>query len=162
MISRFICTLFCAFTLSTSANADSLPEIPMTDLDGETVSLADTAGTLRVINFWATWCPPCVKEMPSLARLHDRLEPINGQVIAINVGEELNQVEAFILERMDDTGMKIWLDVDGQAFGAFGLTGLPMTLIVNDQGEVVEKVLGIKEWDSDAVYNSLKLLAPTL
>ena len=113
-----------------------------------------------MINFWATWCPPCVKEMPALARLDAELRPHEGQVIAINVGEDAVSVEAFLLETLDENQMAIWLDTEGLSFTKFKLAALPMTLIVDQQGQVVERVMGIREWDSAETIAALLKLTP--
>ena len=159
MFTRLICSLFCAFAINASAESE-LPDINFTTIQGDPIHLDDTQGTLRVINFWATWCPPCVKEMPALARLDAELRPHEGQVIAINVGEDAVSVEAFLLETLDENQMAIWLDTEGLSFTKFKLAALPMTLIVDQQGQVVERVMGIREWDSAETIAALLKLTP--
>lgn len=157
MFARFVCLLSFVLALNASAQ-DRLPEINFTDLDQNSVALSDTTGKLRVINFWATWCPPCVKEMPSLSRLDNEIETINGEVIAINVGEDQTSVDAFLMENLDSTNMQIWLDQPGKSFKAFELKGLPITLIVDSEDRIIDRVLGEREWDSAETVERLRQL----
>ncbi len=158
MISRLLCIFFCVFTLGANAQSD-LSKLEFVTLNGDTLSLEETQGTFRVINFWATWCPPCVKEMPSLANLDAQLRPHNAQVIAINVGEDPVNVEAFLLENLHDTEMKILLDESGMVFNELGLAGLPMTYIVAPDGTIIDSVLGGREWDAPVIVEKLQTLA---
>ena len=146
--------------LSLSAQADNpLPDIELQTLDGESMLLSETNGKFRVINFWATWCPPCVKEMPSLAKLDEKLEAIDGDVITINVGEQQNQVEAFILENLEPNNMTMLLDPPGKAFPAFKLSGLPITVVVSAENQILDYALGEREWDSPEMVEAIKGLA---
>lgn len=146
--------------LSLSAHAENpLPDIELQTLEGESMLLSETDGKFRVINFWATWCPPCVKEMPSLAKLDKELESIDGDVITVNVGEQLDQVEAFILENLEPNGMTMLLDPPGKAFPAFKLSGLPITVVVSADSQILDYALGEREWDSPDMVDAIKGLA---
>lgn len=146
--------------LSLTAQAETLlPDIELQTLDGESILLSQTAGKFRVINFWATWCPPCVKEMPALAKLDLALEEIAGEVITINVGEQAQQVEAFILENLEPNEMQMLLDPPGKAFPAFNLSGLPMTFVVSADGKILDYAVGGREWDSPQMISAIKGLA---
>ena len=143
---------------SVYAQAGQLPPLDFKTLEGEPITLAAYDGEVRLINFWATWCPPCIREMPALGRLEEVVKG-HARVVAINVGDMSDQVEAFVLENFDGAEPEIWLDEPGAAFMTFRLEGLPMTLVLDKQGEVVDKVIGEREWDSESVVNYLKELA---
>jgi len=150
--------LLAAFTLTAQAEI-ILPDIELQTLEGESMLLSDTKGKFRVINFWATWCPPCVKEMPDLANLDEALESVNGDVIAINVGEEPDQVEAFILENLDPAGLTLLLDTAGKSFPVFELSALPMTLVVSADNQILDSAMGAREWDSPEMVQAIIGLA---
>ena len=146
--------------MSLSAQAETmLPDIELQTLEGESMLLSETSGKFRVINFWATWCPPCVKEMPSLAKLDAELAAIDADVITINVGEQQDQVEAFILENLEPNQMDMLLDPPGKAFPAFRLSGLPITLVVSADNRILDTALGEREWDSPEMVAAIKGLA---
>ena len=155
---RSLIPLLTAVTLSAQAET-SMPDIELQTLDGESMLLSETQGKFRVINFWATWCPPCVKEMPALANLDTQLESINGDVIAINVGEGLDQVEAFILENLEPAGLTLLLDPKGKSFPVFELSALPMTVVVSAENEILDYAMGGREWDAPKMVEAIKGLA---
>lgn len=155
---RPIATLLAALAISAQAQTP-IPNIELLSLEGESIMLSDTDGRFRVVNFWATWCPPCVKEMPALANLDSALESVNGDVIAINVGEDIEQVEAFILENLEPKGLTLLLDTEGRSFPIFKLSALPMTLVVSEKGELLDSVMGGREWDTPEMVKAIKDLA---
>lgn len=155
---RTLVPLLATLTLSVQAET-TMPDIELQTLEGESMLLSETQGKFRVVNFWATWCPPCVKEMPALANLDAQLETINGDVIAINVGEDLDQVEAFILENLEPAGMTLLLDQKGKSFPVFQLSALPMTVIVSADNEILDYAMGGREWDTPEMVSAIKGLA---
>jgi thiol-disulfide isomerase/thioredoxin len=134
------------------------PEVAFTDAEGRPASLADFAGKPTVVNLWATWCQPCLREMPSLARLQakfaDRL--IVAAVSEDRAGGKL--VNPFVAEhKLQD--LKIYLDPKGDVARAFEVRGLPTSIVLDRAGRVVGKVEGPTEWDSDQMT---AVLAPLL
>lgn len=135
------------------------PHTPtFTDLDGESVTLEHHHGQLRVVNFWASWCPPCVKEMPAFERLQQQLGDENLQVIAINVGESALQVRDFLETFEIQLSFPVWMDPDWQGFRTFELQGLPTTLVMSPSGEVLEVVVGERHWDQPEMTDPLRRL----
>lgn len=108
-------------------------------LDGETVSMADFDGQPLMINFWATWCPPCVNEMPLLQQYAERYQE-NLVVLAINAGEDPNQVREFISRHQLD--LTILLDPNGDAIDHFRVYGFPTTLFFDADGEMQSTHIG--------------------
>jgi len=131
------------------------PETGFTDTDGNPASLADFRGKPVVINLWATWCRPCLKEMPSL----DRLQTALGNKLAVAAVSEdhggAKRVGPFIAA-MGLQKLKIYLDPKSDVGHAFAVRGLPTSIVIDAQGRVVGRVEGAAEWDSEAMMAVLK------
>ena len=133
------------------------PETLFTDLDGKPASLADFKGKPVVVNLWATWCQPCLKEMPSLDRLQATLD---GKLVIAAVSEDrggAKRVSTFV-ETMGLTKLKIYLDPKGDVGHAFNVRGLPTSIVIDADGRVAGRVEGGAEWDSAKMMDVLKPL----
>lgn len=108
------------------------PDLKLQDLDGNEVSISDYLGKVILINNWATWCPPCKAEMPSLEAYYQAHKVDGFILIAIDAGDPATEVEDFV----QDYGLTfpIWLDPDGLALKAFMNNGLPSSYVVNREG----------------------------
>ncbi len=134
-----------AFTRTDGASGDntaaSEADVPFLYLDGSEGNLADFAGTPVLVNFWASWCPPCVAEMPDLERVHQLL---GDEVVFIGLNlQETNPAGAEAL--IEQTGVTYLLgeDPDGAIFARFGGIGMPTTVLMDDQGQVVTTHTGV-------------------
>jgi cytochrome c biogenesis protein CcmG/thiol:disulfide interchange protein DsbE len=117
------------------APGDPVPDVRVEAFDGSTVSLTDYVGTPLVVNFWASWCPPCVAEMrDAFEPLHDQL----GDRVAF-LGVDVQDTRAAAREVVERTGVTYELaaDPDGELFTAFGGFGMPTTVLVDADGRVV-------------------------
>jgi peroxiredoxin len=130
------------------------PDFTIEDMQGNTHSLADYRGKVLVVNFWATWCPPCVKEMPSLQRAREKLRNEDIAVLAINMGEQQQAIEDFIQKYPVD--LPILLDKDVNVADAWSVKGLPTTYVVNPDGEIVYQVIGEREWDDPDLLEEIR------
>ena len=121
------------------------PRFSLTDLNGEVHSLEDYAGRAVLINFWTTWCPHCVIEMPLMQELHESGQDI--VVLAINVQEKPEDVDAFI----SDAGytFSVLLDEQAQVSGAYQVRGLPTTFAVDGTGIITS--LRVGAFDAEAL-----------
>ena len=145
VLSIFCLTLVVSF--SAQATDEELQSLSLVDVEEQPISLESFKGKVILLNFWATWCPPCIKEMPSMERLRNQLTGKPFEVVAINVGESPTTVSSFMLELDTELTFPILLDQDAKSFGQLGLRGLPMTLILDHEGNIIEKVLGGRGWD---------------
>jgi peroxiredoxin len=128
----------------------SRPDFTLSDDRGAPVSVDAFDGQLLLINFWATWCAPCVEEMPSLERLSIDLKGQGLRVVAASMDVKgAEQVKPF-LEKHGLSEMTVLLDRRTKLGQAFGIQGLPTTYLIDRQGRVVGSYQGSAEWDSEA------------
>jgi thiol-disulfide isomerase/thioredoxin len=133
------------------------PETAFTDADGKPASLADFKGKPVIVNLWATWCQPCLKEMPSLDRLQAALD---GKLAVAAISEDhggAQRVGPFVAA-MGLAKLKIYLDPQSDVGHAFHVRGLPTSIVIDAGGRVVGRVEGAAEWDSEAMMAVLKPL----
>lgn len=126
----------------------TLPEAVLLDAEDGEHSLAEYRGKWVVLNFWATWCAPCRKEMPSL----DRLQAAMPELAVVPVATGRNAVEG-IRRFFDEAGVKglpILRDPKSDLARGMGVMGLPVTVILNPEGQEVARLIGDAEWDSDS------------
>ncbi|MGD9180830.1 MAG: TlpA disulfide reductase family protein [Desulfobacterales bacterium] len=123
-------------------------EIQLKDVFGNTVSLSEFRGKVVFLNFWATWCPPCIIEMPSMEKLHRRFKDKNFVMVAINSQEADAQVKSFF--EKNKLSFTALLDSSGEVGSWFGVNLLPTSFVLDKQGRIIGKAIGPREWDSPA------------
>jgi thiol-disulfide isomerase/thioredoxin len=131
------------------------PTISLTDLAGNPVSLSEFAGRFVLINLWATWCEPCLREMPSLERMQSRL---GDKITVVAISEDRGgskTVEPFI-NKLGLKSFKTYLDPKSDAGRAFKVAGLPTSFLIDREGRVLGRVEGAAEWDSPKLLQVLK------
>jgi len=132
------------------------PPLVLPDLAGGRVDLASRRDRVVLVNFWATWCPPCVEEIPSLNRLHERLAPRGFEVLAVDVGETWEQVQEFLRER--PVQFPVLLDTSGESFKRWKAYAFPTSLLLDRQHRVRYAVYGAFAWDSPEVVEIVSRL----
>lgn len=121
---------------------------PYRDIDGNLISLADHGGKVVLLNIWATWCPPCRAEMPSLDRLAGAMDGPDFQVVALSndrggVGRVVEFFDSIFVKNL-----KVMHDRGGNFSRQAAVLGLPVTLILDRQGREIARMLGDADWDS--------------
>ena len=123
------------------------PEAGFTDLEGKELSLADFRGKVVVLNLWATWCVPCIKEMPSLQRLSAKMRDRGVAVLALSQDRAGAKLVTPFLEKHGLKTLPVYLDPKGLVLRAIAGRGLPTTVIYDQQGREVGRLEGDAEWD---------------
>lgn len=122
------------------------PDFTLPGSGGGTVRLSALKPRVVVINFWATWCVPCVAELPELKRLAGTLRDEPFTLLAVDVEEPPDKVMAFLLRKGMD--LPVLYDQDGAVHRAYGVKGLPTTVIIDGRGQAVAQALGARQWHS--------------
>jgi len=115
---------------------EDAPEFSARTFDGEDVALADLRGTVVLINVWATWCEPCVAELPDLADLHRQLGERGFTVIGLNADVASKRLQVKRMVDAHDLPYSIWLDPKNQAQVAFAVRGYPTSILIDRQGKI--------------------------
>jgi len=140
--------------------ADSpLPDLGLPDLKGEMHQLADYRGKVVLVNFWASWCSPCIKEMPGLQGLQEKLADQPFVVLPVNVGEKKYRVWKFV--KLINFTPQVLLDTQSQAFAEWNASVLPTSFLVDAEGRIRYRVQGDLEWDSEAAIAVINELMAT-
>lgn len=127
------------------------PALKLKNMDDEIIDIKDLKGKVVVINFWATWCPPCRREMSSLERLHLATKDKNVVLLAVNVGEDMDTIFPFLGMITPSPSFPILFDSDAAAMKEWKVRGLPTTYIVSPQGEIIYRAVGGREFDHPSI-----------
>jgi thiol-disulfide isomerase/thioredoxin len=132
----------------------AFPGVTLKSLSGENVPLQSLQGKMLVLNVWATWCPPCRREMPSLERLNTLLDPQRFAVLGLSTdGDELLATEFLSSNHIS---FKNYFDRNGKLAKQLGLDGYPETFLIAQDGTLVKRVLGEQDWSSPAMIQMLE------
>lgn len=164
-----ICLLGFVATTTAAANETGLsqslnrvegtplaPDFDLPDIQGQRHRLSSYRGKVVVINFWATWCPPCLEEMPSMQQVWEDLQGPQFEILAINVSEDDFAIGNFIDGMVPEPGFPILKDEDMGVVGAWQVRALPTTLVVDKQGRIIYRALGGRDMNSDSIRAQLK------
>ncbi len=132
------------------------PSLVLPDLDGKSVKLDDLRGKVVVLNLWATWCPPCVEEMPTLDGLAKKMAGRDLVVLAVAEDDDSSRVGPWIRER--GFTLPVLLDGRGVVGSYFGITGYPETFIIDRQGKIVHRHVGFRDWIEPGIVSALETL----
>jgi thiol-disulfide isomerase/thioredoxin len=131
------------------------PALKLKDLDGQLHDLAQLRGKVVLINFWATWCPPCRREMPSMERLGQALAGEAFAVLAVDVGEDADTITIFTSQFDTTLTFPILLDTRSRVMQAWKIAGLPTSFLVDRQGRIVASAIGGREFDHPEIIQAI-------
>ena len=142
--------------LVPDAKPKPIPAVAFVDAKGERLSLATFRGRYVLLNLWATWCAPCVKELPALAHLHSALPGLT--VVAVSEGRESEKDTAAFLKAHGAGDLGVYIDSDHAFLAAFGAFGLPLSALVEPSGLERARAIGPAGWDDPAAIAWLRAL----
>lgn len=122
------------------------PDFTLKTLKGDSVSLSQFRGKVVFLNFWATWCPPCRAELPSMSRLNEVFAGRDFVMLAVNVEQDKGIVEDFLKVRPHD--FTVLLDPEGKAQSLYQVFRFPETFLIDKEGRIVERFLGARDWSA--------------
>jgi peroxiredoxin len=135
------------------------PDFSIKDENGQPVKLSDFRGKLVFLNFWATWCEPCIEEMPAMETITNAFKDKKFQMLTISVDLDWSDVKKFYKEY--NLTMPVLLDPGQQvAKGLYKVTGYPETFLIDANGSVVKRVIGAARWADPQVMANLESLMP--
>jgi len=135
---------------------DSAPGFTITAENGKPVSLSNFGGKVLVLNFWATWCPPCVDEMPSLSKFAAEFKDKGVVVLGVSVDKDANAYKNFI--RSLDPAFLTARDPEMKINSEYGTVQYPETYIIDSHGKVVQKIISSANWTDDKMVSYVQSL----
>lgn len=139
-------------------NAKPAPALQLKDFDGKPYNLADTAGHWRFVHFWASWCGPCRREMPSIQKMIPLMEHSTIEFVLVNTAESEDEVFTFLGIVAPD--LVPLMDTDGLVTEVWQPRGLPASFLVDPDGRIQYQALGGREWEQPAYLEFLRRLPP--
>ena len=133
------------------------PNFTLPDLTGKAISLADYRGKVVLLNIWATWCPPCVEEMPSMEKLYQKMKGEAFEILAVSLDESgAEVVSPFMKEHK--LSFPALIDSGGTLKDLYQTTGIPESLIITKDGIILEKIIGPRDWASSGAIKYFREL----
>lgn len=131
------------------------PQITVNSLTNVPLKLSDLKGKVVLLNFWATWCPPCRDEMPSMMKLNSAMAGKPFQMVAVSIDEGgVPDIESFF--KSSGYSLPTYTDPGGEAVKTYGITGVPESFIIDKNGILVKKVIGPLAWDAPETVSFLE------
>lgn len=146
-------------TVKVKENSESkiAADFTLTDMEGKQVSLSQYRGKVVILNFWATWCPPCREEMPSMERLYQDYKDKGLVILAVNVDENGHKAVSQFLQRTPYS-FPILLDSKSVAQNTYGVFRFPESFIIDRNGIMVKRIIGGRDWLSGPTFDLINFL----
>ena len=125
-------------------------------LNGGSAALSAYRGNVVILNFWATWCPPCRAEMPSMEILYQRFKNQGLEILAVDLGEDSDTIQRFI--RSNSYTFPVLMDESGKISSLYGIEAIPTTYILDRAGKIIAAIIGSIRWDNAKVIAAFDAL----
>lgn len=129
------------------------PDFSLKDVDGKSHKLSDYRGKVVMINFWASWCPPCRFELPSMERAYNKLKQHGVEFLAINLGEDVDTIFTFTADY--PVSFPLLMDIDSSVSDKYPVIGLPTSYFVSPEGRLIYRAIGSREWDEKEILEKI-------
>jgi len=133
------------------------PSLKLPTLDGPSIDLRQFENQVVLVNFWATWCPPCVHEMPSMQRLSEKLIGDPFVILGVNIAEEESVVKTFLQHKVN-VDFPILLDIHGNTMRQWNVMAFPTSFVIDKQGKIRYALFGSVDWDTAEIVNKIETL----
>ena len=166
MVKSFVQTIIVSILLAVSAltfaeseplhlvpDKPSAPDFNLKDMEDKLHKLSSYRGRVVIVNFWATWCPPCRFELPSMDKAYQLLKQQDVVMLAINVGEDADTIFSFTADY--PVSFPLLLDKDAVVIKQYPVIGLPTSYIINPQGQLVYRVIGTRDWTDPTLLKTI-------
>ena len=127
------------------------PDFTLPGLNGELIRLSDFKGNVILVNVWATWCPPCVYEMPSMEKLHQQFKSENFKILAVSIDSPGAKAVAPFMKKHNLT-FEALIDPAGTIQTAYGINAIPQSFIIDKQGNIIKKIIGPIDWATPEIF----------
>ena len=144
----------CRRDAPVAREGESAPDFTLTGLSGEKVRLSDFRGKVILLNFWASWCPPCREEIPALVSLEKAMAGKDFRMLAVAIDKGGRDAIVEFLKREGVT-LPVLLDPDGSVGKTYGITGVPETFVIDKKGTIRKKIIGPIDWSDISVIRYL-------
>jgi peroxiredoxin len=152
----FAGTTYAGQTLTPVPGNLQAPDFSLPDTNGRLQRLSDYRGVPVILNFWATWCPPCREEIPSMNRAWRVLREEGVAMLAVNVGEDEDTIFIFTADYPAD--FPLLLDHSGEVIGQWPVKGLPTTFVIAPDGTIAYRAIGGRDWDDNELLEMIRAL----
>ncbi len=163
-VMRAIATLLLVAGLLGSAWAESnvlhqvegqplAADFTLNDIDDNVHRLSDYRGKVVIVNFWATWCPPCRFELPSMERLWQAVQNKDVVMLAINIGEDADTIFTFTTDY--PVTFPLLMDLDSSVLQQYPVLGVPTSFVIDPEGRIIYRAVGTREWDDEAIIQQI-------
>ena len=125
------------------------PEFNLENLAGDSITLSSYRGKIVLLNFWATWCPPCRAEMPSMQALYDTLDGEEFEIVAVDLNESRQTVQSFVEE--NEYTFPVLLDSTGAVGATYGARSIPTSFLIDSDGNALGFLVGSRTWEGDDI-----------
>lgn len=141
--------VFTEYAIALPDRLETAPSYTLPDTAGEIHQLSDLKGKIVLINFWATWCVQCIREMPHFQKLLDTLGREKFEIVAVDVKDPKARVAKFLKSKA--YSFQVLLDTDGIVYKKYGVRGFPTSFILNDKNQFIGQVVGARDWAEPAL-----------